>query len=171
MLAAARQWGEPGGPRVFPDGLATARLYTFWVGVREEAGLRGIRIHDARHTYASQGVMNGVGLTAVGKSPGHRKRAATAIYAHLDDAALRAAAFQAATVIACAMGYRAALPPVPDETKDGDTPTARPEFPRPKAQAAPQDQRKSLWRRSGDGTSGRIQPKRDTKDKPQSYFY
>ena len=26
-----------------------------------EAGLRGVRIHDARHTDASQGVMNGVG--------------------------------------------------------------------------------------------------------------
>ena len=48
-----------------------------------------MRLHDARHAYAPQGVMKGVGLTAVGKLPGHRKRATTAIYAHLDDAALR----------------------------------------------------------------------------------
>ena len=59
--------------------------------------------------------MNGVGLTTVGRLLGHRKRATTAIYAHLDDAALRDAAAQAAAVIARAMGYRAEAPPLPDE--------------------------------------------------------
>ena len=38
LSALSRQDGEP---RVFPDGLTTARLYTFWVGIREEAGLHG----------------------------------------------------------------------------------------------------------------------------------
>ena len=57
------------------------RLYTFWVGIREEAGLPGLRIHDCRHTRASQGVMNGVGLTTVGRLLGHRQRETTAIYA------------------------------------------------------------------------------------------
>ena len=110
-----------GAARVFPDDLTSARLYTFWVGVREEAGLRGVRLHDARHTYASQGVMNGVGLTAVGKLLGHRKRSTTAIYAHLDDAALRDAAAQAATVMARAMGYTAEPPPMPGEASRGNT--------------------------------------------------
>ena len=104
-----------GAKRVFPEDLTSARLYTFWCGVREEAGLPGLRIHDARHTWASQGIMNGVGLTTVGRLLGHRKRATTAIYAHLDDAALRDAAAQAAAVIARAMGYRAEAPPLPDE--------------------------------------------------------
>ena len=36
--------------RVFPEGLTSARLYTFWCGIREEAGLPGLRIHDCRHT-------------------------------------------------------------------------------------------------------------------------
>ncbi len=54
--------------RVFPEDLTSARLYTFWVGIREEAGLPGLRIHDYRHTRASQGVMNGVGLTTVGRA-------------------------------------------------------------------------------------------------------
>ena len=66
-----------------------------WCTVREEAGLPGLRIHDARHTWASQGVMNGVGLTTVGRLLGHRKRRTTALYAHLDDAALSDAAAQA----------------------------------------------------------------------------
>ena len=69
--------------------------------------------------------MNGVGLTAVGKLLGHRKRTTTGMYAHLDDAALRDAAAQAATVIAQAMGYRAAPPPVPRETGDWTAPVAQ----------------------------------------------
>ena len=119
LAALPRRDGEA---RVFPEDLTSARLYTFWVGVREEAGLSGVRIHDARHTYASQGVMNGVGLTAVGKLLGHRKRATTAIYAHLDDAALRDAAAQAATVIARAMGYTVPPPSVTDKADDETVP-------------------------------------------------
>ena len=112
--------------RVFPGDLTAARLYSFWVGVRAEAGLPGVRLHDARHTYASQGVMNGVGLTAVGKLLGHRRRTTTAIYAHLDDATLRDTAAQAAAVIARAMGYRPAPPPVAGETVDWTAPAAQP---------------------------------------------
>ena len=92
---------------MFPQDLASARLYNFWCGIREEAGLPGLRIHDCRHTWASQGVMNGVGLTTVGRLLGHLQRETTAIYAYLDDSALRDAAAQAAAVIARAMGYRA----------------------------------------------------------------
>ena len=51
--------------QVFSEDLTSARLYTFWVGIREEAGLAELGIHDARHTYASQGLMNGVGLDTV----------------------------------------------------------------------------------------------------------
>ena len=114
-----------GSERVFPEALMSQRLYTFWVGVREEAGLPGLRIHDCRHTWASQGVMSGVGLTAVGRMLGHRNRETTAIYAHLDDAALQDAAAQAASVIARAMNYKTQPPPLlEEETKD--TPTRSP---------------------------------------------
>ena len=92
---------------MFPEDLTTDRLYTVWVGIQEEAGQPGLRIHDCRHTWASQGVMNGVGLTAVGRLLGHRRRSTTAIYAHLDDAALRDAAAQTSLVIAGAMRYKA----------------------------------------------------------------
>ena len=91
--------------RVFPEDLTSARLYTFWVGIRDEAGLAGLRIHDCRHTWASQGVMNGVGLTTVGRLLGHRQRETTAIYAHLNDASLQDAAAQTAAVVARAMGF------------------------------------------------------------------
>ena len=101
-----------GALRVFPDSLTSARLYSLWIRIRDEAGLPGLRIHDCRHTWASQGVMNGVGLTTVGRLLGHRQRETTAIYAHLDDRALHDAAAQAATVLAAAMGYKA-TPPAP----------------------------------------------------------
>ena len=123
LLAALPR--SEGRERVFPDDLTSDRLYTFWVGVREEAGLPGLRIHDCRHTWASQGVMNGVGLTTVGRLLGHRQRETTAIYAHLDDGALRDAAAQTAAVIARAMGYRAEPTPLPEETdvaRDGVEP-------------------------------------------------
>lgn len=98
--------------RVFPEDLTSSRLYTFWCGVREEAGLSGLRIHDLRHSWASQGVMNSVGLPTVGKLLGHSRRlATTAIYAHLDDSALQAAAGKAAGAIAEAMGFRVEASP------------------------------------------------------------
>ena len=93
--------------RVFPESLTPNRLYTFWVRIRDEAGMPGLRIHDCRHTWASQGIMNGVGLTTVGRLLGHRQRETTAIYAHLDDVALRDTAKQVAAVIARAMGFSA----------------------------------------------------------------
>ena len=93
--------------RIFPETLDSDLLYRFWCEVRKQAGLSGLRIHDCRHTWASQGIMNGVGLPTVGKMLGHRRCRTTAIYAHLDDAALRDAAAQTALVIAGAMRYKA----------------------------------------------------------------
>ncbi len=104
---------DKGAVRVFPDNLTSARLYTFWTRIREEAGLPGLRIHDCRHTWASQGVMNGVGLTTVGRLLGHRQRETTAIYANLDDRALQDAAAQAVDIIARAMGYHCAADRTP----------------------------------------------------------
>ncbi len=103
LTALPRTTGEP---RVFSEHLTSSRLYTFWVSVRGEAELPGLRMHDCRHAWASQAAMNGVGLTTVGRLLGHRQRDTTAIYAHLDDGTLRAASAQAASVIATAMGYR-----------------------------------------------------------------
>ncbi len=102
---------EDGAERVFPEDLTSHRLYKFWCVVREEAGLPGLRIHDYRHTWASQGVRNGVGLPTVGRLLGHRRLATTAIYAHLDDSALQAAAEKAAGRIAKAMGFEAETSP------------------------------------------------------------
>ena len=94
--------------------------------------------------------MNGVGLTTVGRLLGHRQRETTAIYAHLDDGALRDAATQVAAVIARAMGYRAEPPPLPDDAEDRDTPAVVPKFPKPETPTAPAGVRTPPWLRSGD---------------------
>ena len=116
VVAALPRGSDP--ERLFPRDLTVERLQAVWRGVREDAGLPGLRLHDCRHTFASQGVMNGVALTTVGKLLGHRRRETTAIYAHLDDAALQDAAAQAAAVIARAMNYRAEPSSLPDQAGD-----------------------------------------------------
>ena len=107
--------------RIFPDDLTTHSLYAVWTRLRAEAGLDGVRIHDLRHSFASQGVMNGEGLPTVGRLLGHRHRATTAIYAHLDDATLQDAAARAAGVIAQAMRFEAGAPPLPDHMAGTDS--------------------------------------------------
>ena len=66
--------------------------------------------------------MNGVGLPTVGRPLGHRRRATTAIYAHLDDDALQDTAAQAVNVIARATGFTVEAPSLTggDEADDQD---------------------------------------------------
>ncbi len=56
-----------------------------WRSIRENIGLpREIRLHDLRHTYASQAIMTGETLSMAGQLLGHRRPQTTEIYAHLD---------------------------------------------------------------------------------------
>ena len=54
------------------------------------------RFRNWRHTLASRGIMSGVDLPTVGTLLGHKRLSTSAIYTHLDDSALQAAAEQAA---------------------------------------------------------------------------
>ena len=58
-------------------------LDAIWLRLRRRAGLDGVRIHDARHSYASRALALGEGLPAIGRLLGHRKVTTTARYAHL----------------------------------------------------------------------------------------
>ena len=89
-----------------------------------------------------------MGLTTVGRLLGHRQRETTAIYAHLDDGALRDAAAQAAAVIARTIGYRAEALPLPDKAGHSDKLVAMPESPIPNAPALAQRERTPLRVRS-----------------------
>jgi integrase len=63
-----------------------------WRRLTTFAGLEGLRIHDLRHSFASAGVEQGLGLIHIGKLLGHRDAATTQRYAHLGDDPLRRAA-------------------------------------------------------------------------------
>ncbi|HEX4238246.1 MAG TPA: tyrosine-type recombinase/integrase [Xanthobacteraceae bacterium] len=67
------------------------------------AGLKGLRIHDLRHTHASVGAGLGLGLPIIGKLLGHTQPSTTARYAHLDADPLRRASNHIGSQLAAAM--------------------------------------------------------------------
>ena len=76
----------PGNPWMFPGkkpGTRLASLGNHWKGLREEAELPGVRLHDLRHSYASRALAIGESLSMIGKLLGHAKVETTARYAHL----------------------------------------------------------------------------------------
>jgi integrase len=62
-----------------------------WTRICKVARLRGVRLHDVRHSYASIGVSGGASLPIVGKLLGHTKGATTERYSHLLADPVRAA--------------------------------------------------------------------------------
>jgi len=80
---------------VFPGKAKTkpiVDLKKFWKSLIEDAGISDYRIHDNRHTHASQLVSSGMSLAIVGRLLGHTNPMTTQRYAHLADEPLRAAA-------------------------------------------------------------------------------
>ena len=67
------------------SGAHIVNLQKSWRRIRKRAGLSDLRIHDLRHTFASQAVMNGTPLALVSKLLGHSKITTTMRYAHLAD--------------------------------------------------------------------------------------
>ena len=68
-----------------------------WRRIRDRAKLPSVRIHDLRHTYASNAVSGGMPIQMVGKLLGHSQIQTTMRYAHLaDDPVNRAAEENAA---------------------------------------------------------------------------
>ena len=92
-------------------------LNACWRAVCEDAGLGRLRLHDLRHTAASQAVMAGENLPLVGKLLGHRRHRTTAAYAHVADAHLVETAEKVGAIIAGAMALRTA-PPAPTGRAD-----------------------------------------------------
>lgn len=74
-----------------------------WRRVRETAGLKTVRIHDLRHTFASGGLAVGEGLSMIGKLLGHTQVQTTARYAHLAAAPVKMAADKIAERLASAL--------------------------------------------------------------------
>ena len=87
----------------YAEGRGQYSLIACWRAVCADAKLGRLRLHDLRHTMASQAVMAGENLPQVGKLLGHRRHRTTAGYAHLADGHLVEAAEKVGTIIANAM--------------------------------------------------------------------
>ena len=112
-----------GSPYVFPatakrtqgmrDGGRTQRLHRddahfvglprVWQDITERADLKGVRLHDLRHSFASVAAAGGDSLVVIGKLLGHRNASTTHRYAHLAADPVRAAADRIAETIAASM--------------------------------------------------------------------
>ncbi|MGX9522956.1 tyrosine-type recombinase/integrase [Vibrio mediterranei] len=77
---------------VFPllSGFASkpTKVHTVWVQVRTLAEIKGVRIHDLRHTFASYAVLEGYPIPMVAKLLGHKRISSTLRYTHVGDAYL-----------------------------------------------------------------------------------
>ena len=78
-----------------------------WRRIRKRAALDDVRIHDLRHSFASQALAGGENLPMIGKMLGHSQVQTTARYAHLAEEPIRVATDRVAESIAGAMGRSA----------------------------------------------------------------
>ena len=87
---------------VFPSRIAGQPIQDVkktWASICAKLGLKDVRIHDLRHSFASLLVSGGSSLPLIGAMLGHTQVSTTARYAHLYDAPLRAAAEQVSVAI------------------------------------------------------------------------
>ncbi len=84
------------GEFLFPSPRDPARPISdglpLWYEVRRKVGIEDVRLHDLRHNFASQAVMQGVPLPVVARLLGHSKLTMTLRYAHTGDREIEAAA-------------------------------------------------------------------------------
>ena len=81
----------------------SAKTIRLWDRARAEAGIEDVRLHDLRHTVASQAVARGVALSTVAKMLGHSDPKMTLRYAHVTDPDVDAAAERIGRIIQAAM--------------------------------------------------------------------
>ena len=76
----------PGNPWVIAGrktGAPLRNLQYPWEILRARAGLKDVRLHDLRHSFASRALALGESLSMIGELLGHRRVRTTARYAHL----------------------------------------------------------------------------------------
>src|SRR5262249_54726694 len=86
LLADIRKRQRPRAGFVFPSHGTSGHLVEIkksWRQITKAAGIEGLRVHDLRHSYASQLVSGGASLPLIGALLGHSNPNTTARYAHL----------------------------------------------------------------------------------------
>ena len=104
LQTAQRIHGNPWVITGTLPGKSLSDMQPFWQRTRARAGLKDVRIHDLRHTFASTAVASGQGLPMIGKLLGHTQVQTTARYAHLAADPVRSAADSVATSLREALG-------------------------------------------------------------------
>jgi integrase len=105
LLADIRKRQRPRVEFVFPGHGATGHrveLKKDWAALCKAAGIEGLRIHDLRHSYASQLVSGGASLPLIGALLGHSNPLTTSRYAHLFRDPLKEATERVGAVIEAA---------------------------------------------------------------------
>ena len=95
--AAARRVGVP-----LRRGAAAGHRVTIkrdWARSARAAGITGLRVHDLRHSFASQLASSGHSLPLIGALLGHSNPNTTARYSHLFDDPMRAAVDSVGAII------------------------------------------------------------------------
>ena len=93
------RWVFPGGK----SGQPLQDIKKAWASVCKAAGLKRVRLHDLRHTYASVTAGNGASLPMIGRLLGHSQPSTTQRYVHLVADPLRAVAERTTSAIASAL--------------------------------------------------------------------
>jgi integrase len=86
---------RPLGEFVFPSTSASGHLVEIkksWAMLAKAAGIKNLRLHDLRHSYASALVSSGASLPLIGSLLGHASPQTTARYSHMFADPQRAAA-------------------------------------------------------------------------------
>jgi integrase len=93
-----------------------------WKSLCKTAGISGLRIHDVRHSFASQLASGGASLPLIGALLGHSNPATTARYSHLFQDPQKAAVEKVAAIITAASNGGSAEPPTLLPTRRGRRP-------------------------------------------------
>lgn len=75
-----------------------------WDKIRKQAGCPDLRLHDLRHSFASQGLAAGLTLDVIGQLLGHTSTRTTQRYAHLVDDKAKTAVAETTSIISAMMG-------------------------------------------------------------------
>jgi hypothetical protein len=98
-----------------PRGTRIKSINRTWENIRTAAGLPDVRLHDLRHSFASDALMCGQPLAVVGEMLGHKDDRTTKRYAHLANHVVRQGLEALADRIVAASQPVAALTPPPFE--------------------------------------------------------
>jgi integrase len=102
QLLAGLKLASKGSEHVFASHGKLGRresIKDVWPEICEAAGIRDVRVHDLRHTYASVLASAGLSLPVIGALLGHTQTQTTLRYSHLFDDPLRQATERVAAVV------------------------------------------------------------------------